>query len=131
MSRLSILVSATIKGALVLAGMAFATNAQAACSRAMLQHVVGAYVKAQTDGKASLVPLARARVLRRERPGHGYRQRCPRRASESGFHSRLVRHDAMRRLYRVGRRHTDPHPYVIHTRIEATPRARCRRSSWW
>src|SRR5947207_2777473 len=43
----------------VLAGVAFATNARAECSRDMLRKLTGTYVKAQTDGKPATLPLAK------------------------------------------------------------------------
>ena len=43
---------------ITLAGVAFAADANAACSRAMLTKLTDTYVKAQTDGKPSMVPLA-------------------------------------------------------------------------
>ncbi len=51
---------------IVLAGVAFASNARAECSREMLQKLTDTYVKAQTAGKATMLPLApRARPTRR------------------------------------------------------------------
>ena len=43
----------------VLAGVALATNARADCSREMLRKLTDAYVKAQTDGKPAMLPLAK------------------------------------------------------------------------
>ena len=41
-----------------LAGLAFAANAGAECSRETLQELADTYVAAQTGGNAALVPLA-------------------------------------------------------------------------
>src|SRR5688500_4317294 len=43
---------------IVLAGVAFASNARAERSRKTLQKLADTYVKAQTAGKASMLPLA-------------------------------------------------------------------------
>ena len=43
--------------AVVLAGVAVAADASAACKRETLMKLTDAYVKAQTTGKASTVPL--------------------------------------------------------------------------
>jgi hypothetical protein len=43
---------------IVLASLAFAANARAQCGRETLQKLADTYVKAQTDGKATMLPLA-------------------------------------------------------------------------
>src|SRR5436189_6088333 len=43
---------------IVIAGMAFAANARAQCSRETLQKLADTYVQAQTSGKATMLPLA-------------------------------------------------------------------------
>jgi len=48
----------TITVSILLAGMALATNASAACTREALQKVTDAYVKAQTAGKPAMLPFA-------------------------------------------------------------------------
>jgi hypothetical protein len=122
-SRLSILAGAAIKGALVLAGMAFATNAQAACSRAMLKQVTATYVKAQTDGKAGLVPLAK---------GASYAENDRVMGIGQGVLAGPLKVDFTRSLYDTTQciaftelvAATDPHPYVILTRMEANGRGK-------
>ncbi len=59
---------------IVLAGAAFAANAEADCSRKTLQKLADTYVKAQTDGKAGHAALREGRDLRGERQGHGHEQ---------------------------------------------------------
>jgi hypothetical protein len=119
MSRPSVLANATIKGALVLAGLAFATNAQAACSRAMLQKLDNAYVKAQAGGKASLLPLAK---------GASYSENDRVMDIAKGVLAGPLKVDFTRGLYDTTQciaftelvAATDPHPYVILTRMQAT-----------
>ncbi len=48
-----------IKFAILLAGVAFATNARAECNRELLRKLADTYVKAQTDGKPGMLPLAK------------------------------------------------------------------------
>jgi hypothetical protein len=43
---------------IVVAGLGFASNANAECSRETLQKLADTYVKAQTAGNSSMVPLA-------------------------------------------------------------------------
>jgi hypothetical protein len=123
MSRRSILAGAAIKGALALAALAFATNAQAACSRAMLQQVAAAYVKAQTDGEAGLLPFAK---------GGSYAENDKVMAIGQGVLAGPLKIDFTRSLYDTTQciaftelvAATDPHPYVILTRMEATAKGK-------
>ena len=118
MSRLSMFAGATIKGALVLAGMAFATNAQAACRRAMLQQVAATYVKAQTAGNVGLLPLAK---------GASYAENDQAMDIGKGVLAGPLKVDFTRSLYDTTQciaftelvAATDPHPYVILTRMQA------------
>ena len=57
-SRLPMAARLTLKCSIAIAGLAFATAARAECSRATLQALADTYVKAQTEGKAGLLPLA-------------------------------------------------------------------------
>jgi hypothetical protein len=110
---------AAIKFAIVLAGLACATNAHAACSRATLQRVAAAYVKAQTDGKASLLPLAR---------GASYTENDQAMGIGKGVLAGPLKIDFTRSFHDTTQcasftelvAATDPHPYVIHTRMEVT-----------
>ena len=122
-SRLSIWARTAITGSVVLAGMAFATNAQAACSRAMLEQVTAAYVKAQTNGKTGLLPLAK---------GASYAENDKVMDVSNGVLAGPLKVDFTRDLYDTTQciaftelvAATDPHPYVILTRMEATPKGK-------
>lgn len=109
----------TIKVAVVLMGVTFATNAQAACSRELLKKLADTYVKAQTDGKASMVPLAK---------GASYAENDQAMDIGKGVLAGALKVDFTRSFHDTTQcatftelvAATDPHPYVIHTRIEAT-----------
>jgi hypothetical protein len=119
MSRLSILARAAIRLSLVLAGVAFATTAQAQCSRETLQKLADTYVKAQTNGKAGLLPLAK---------GASYAENNRVMDIGKGVLAGPLKVDFTRSFHDTTQcatftelvAATDPHPYVIHTRIEAT-----------
>jgi hypothetical protein len=108
-----------IKASIVLAGVAFATSAQAECSRDTLQKIADTYVKAQTDGKASLLPLAK---------GASYAENDQVMDIGKGVLAGALKVDFTRSFHDTAQcatftelvAATDPHPYVIHTRIEAT-----------
>ncbi|MET0440176.1 MAG: hypothetical protein ABW043_21995, partial [Devosia sp.] len=99
--------------------MGFATNAEAACSRETLQTLAATYVKAQTDGKAGLLPLAK---------GASYAENDKAMDIGKGVLAGPLKVDFTRSLHDTTACATftelvaasDPHPYVIHTRIEAT-----------
>lgn len=110
----------TIKfSSLALAGMAFASSAQAECSREMLQGLADTYIAAQTTGNASMIPLT-------ERSYYGENDRA--KAIAEGMLSEAIRPDFTRSFHDttqcatftefVAANHS--HPYVIHTRMEAT-----------
>lgn len=117
--RLAVLARAAAKLTLVAAGLAFATTARAECSRATLQKLASAYVEAQTTGKAALLPLAR---------GASYAENNHAMDIGKGMLAGPLRVDFTRSFYDTTQcasftelvAATDPHPYVIHTRIEAT-----------
>ena len=121
--RLPIWARTAITGSVVLAGMAFATSAQAACSRAMLEQVAAAYVKAQTNGKAGLLPLAE---------GASYAENDEVMDVGKGVLAGPLKVDFTRDLYDTTQciaftelvAATDPHPYVILMRMEATPKGK-------
>ena len=104
---------------IVLAGMGFAANAQAACKREALQKLTDTYVKAQSDGKASLLPLAK---------GVSYGENDQAMDIAKGVLAGPLKVDFTRSFYDTTQcatftelvAATDPHPYVIHTRMEAT-----------
>jgi hypothetical protein len=99
--------------------VAFATSAQAECSRDTLQKIADTYVKAQTDGKASLLPLAK---------GASYAENDQVMDIGKGVLAGALKVDFTRSFHDTAQcatftelvAATDPHPYVIHTRIEAT-----------
>ena len=105
---------------IALAGMAFAANASAACKRETLQKLTDNYVKAQTAGKSSLVPLDK---------GATYGENDQAMDIAKGVLSGPLKIDFTRSFYDTTQcatfteviAATDPHPYVIHTRMEATP----------
>jgi hypothetical protein len=114
----AMLAKATITCSVVLAGLAFATNAQAACDRAMLEELAGTYIEAQSSGQPALVPLA-------ERAYYGENDR-PKDIAE-GILAQTLTVDFTRSLHDTTQcatftelvAATHPHPYVIHTRMEA------------
>jgi hypothetical protein len=119
MKRPSILARAAIGLSIALAGVGCATSAQAQCSRETLQKLTAAYVKAQTDGKASLLPLAK---------GASYAENNRVMDVGTGVLAAPLKVDFTRSFLDTAQcatftelvAATDPHPYVIHTRIEAT-----------
>jgi len=118
-NRLPVLTRAAIKVSLAFAGVAFATTAHAECSRGTLQALADTYVKAQTDGKASLLSLG---------SGATYSENNQVMAIGTGVLAGPLKVDFTRSFLDTTQcatftelvAATDPHPYVIHTRIEAT-----------
>jgi hypothetical protein len=102
-----------------LAGMAFATGARAECSREMLGKLAGDYVKAQTAGKPAMVPLAK---------GASYAENDQAMDIGKGVLAGALKVDFTRSFYDTTQcaaftelvAASGPHPYVIHTRMEAT-----------
>ncbi len=117
--RLGIMARAVTKVWIVAAGIAFATAAQAECSRATLQKLADTYVKAQTTGSAALVPLEK---------GASYAQNDKTMDLGQGVLAEALKVDFTRSFLDTTQCATftelvaasNPHPYVIHTRIEAT-----------
>lgn len=109
----------TIKVWVVLAGLAFAADARADCNRETLRNLAGAYVKAQSTGKPAMLPLAR---------GASYAENDQAMDIRKGVLAGALKVDFTRSFYDTTQcaaftelvAATDPHPYVIHTRIEAT-----------
>jgi hypothetical protein len=103
----------------VLAGAAFATTARAECSRDMLQKLTDTYVKAQSAGKPATLPLAK---------GASYTENDQAMDVGKGVLAGPLKVDFTRSFYDTTQcatftevvAATDPHPYVIHTRMEVT-----------
>jgi hypothetical protein len=108
-----------LKLSIALAGMACATTARAECSREMLHGLTDAYVQAQTDGKPGLLSLA---------SGASYAENDQAMDIGTGVLAGALKVDFTRSFLDTTQcatftelvAATDPHPYVIHTRIEAT-----------
>ena len=103
---------------LVLAGMAFAADVSAACSRESLQELTDNYVQAQTTGNAAVLPMAaRAYYGENDRPVD----------ITEGMLSQAISADFTRSFFDTTLcatftefvAATHEHPYVIHTRMEA------------
>ncbi|MFM2126069.1 MAG: hypothetical protein RL328_2520 [Acidobacteriota bacterium] len=111
---------------ITLAGVAFAADAKAQCTRETLTKLADTYVKAQTDGKPSLVPLAR---------GAYYGENDMAMDIAKGVLAGSLKIDFTRSFYDTTQcaaftevvAATDPHPYVIHTRMEASADGRVTR----
>jgi len=103
---------------IVFAGAIFTTNASAACSRETLQKLADTYVKAQTAGNATMLPLA---------AGSSYAENDKAMDVAKGVLGGPLKIDFTRSFYDTTQcatftelvAATDPHPYVIHTRMEA------------
>jgi hypothetical protein len=113
------LAEAAIKVSIVLAGVAFATTARAECSREMLRKLADTYVKAQSTGKPAMLPLAK---------GASYAENDQAMDIGKGVLAGALKVDFTRSFDDTTQCATftelegasDPHPYVIHTRMEAT-----------
>ncbi len=111
------LVKSAIKSSTVFAGLAFATSAQAACDREMLQQLADTYIDAQKTGNPASVPLAE---------GAYYGENDIPMAIADGALSGAMTVDFTRNLLDTTQCATftelvaanNPHPYVIHTRME-------------
>lgn len=105
--------------AIALAGMAFAADASAACSRDTLQALADTYVNAQKAGNAAMIPLA---------AGASYAENDVAMNIADGVLSEALTVDFTRSFHDTTQcatfteltAATHAHPYVIHTRIEAT-----------
>lgn len=103
----------------VAASIAFASNASADCSREMLQELADTYVEAQTMGNASMVPLA---------DGSYYGENDVPMSIAEGILSDDIKADFTRSFHDTTLcatftefvAATHDHPYVIHTRMEAS-----------
>lgn len=104
---------------LVIAGMAFSANASADCSRKTLQTLADAYVSAQTSGDASKLRFAKGATY-----GENDKPMDPKQGVLAGplkiDFTRSFLDTRQCATFTEVVAATDPHPYVIHTRIEAT-----------
>ena len=115
-----------LKAALILAGLSFATGARAECSRETLRGLTDAYVAAQAAGKPALVPLA---------AGATYGENDKPLGIADGVLAQALPVDFTRSFHDTARcaafteltAASHSHPYVIHTRIEATPEGKVAR----
>jgi hypothetical protein len=99
--------------------VAFAANASAQCSRETLQKLADTYVKAQTAGNAGMVPMEKSA---------SYAENDKAMDVTKGVLAGPLKVDFTRSFYDTTQCATftelegasDPNPYVIHTRMEAT-----------
>jgi hypothetical protein len=113
--------AAIIFCAVVAGGTAFAADARAECSRKTLQKVTDAYVKAQTSGDVTKLRFAAK---------SSYSENDKAMDAAKGVLAGALKVDFTRSLYDTKQciaftelvAATDPHPYVILTRMEATPK---------
>ncbi len=104
---------------IALVGAAFAANARAECSRKTLQKVADTYVNAQSTGDATKLRFAK---------GASYGENDKVMDAAGGVLAGPLKIDFTRSFYDTTQcavftelvAGTDPHPYVIHTRMEAT-----------
>jgi hypothetical protein len=104
---------------IAVAGMAFAANASADCSRKTLQKLTDDYVKAQTAGDATKLRFAKDVT---------YAENDKAMDAKQGVLAGPLKIDFTRSFHDTKQcatfteltAATDAHPYVIHTRIEAT-----------
>jgi hypothetical protein len=107
-------------------GLAFASHARAQCTRETLQKLADTYVKAQTAGNATLLPLA---------AGSSYAENDKAMDVAKGVLAGPLKIDFTRSFYDTTQcaaftelvAATDPHPYVIHTRMEATDKGQIKK----
>lgn len=125
-NRPSMLARAILKYSIALAGLAFATQARAECSREMLQELAQTYVEAQSTGKPALLPLAADSY---------YGENDVALNIAEGVLAEPLTVDFTRSFHDTTQcatftelvAATHPHPYVIHTRMEATEQGKLSR----
>jgi hypothetical protein len=117
--RPSLPARAAIKCAIVLAGAAFATQARAECSREMLRELAQTYVEAQATGKPTLLPLAADAYYGENDLPVGIAEGVLTQALTVDF-TRSFYDTTQCATFTEMTAATHPHPYVIHTRMEAT-----------
>jgi hypothetical protein len=104
---------------IILAGMAVAANASAECKREMLRDLAATYVAAQSAGNATMLPLA---------GDASYAENDEAMDIAEGVLAKALTIDFTRSFYDTTQcatftelvAATDPHPYVIHTRMAVT-----------
>ena len=112
-------VRAAIGWSVALAGLTFATQARAECSREMLQKLAETYVEAQATGQPALVPLAADAYYGENDLPIDIAEGVLAQAMTVDFTRSF--HDATQcATFTELTAATNPHPYVIHTRMEAT-----------
>jgi len=117
--RPAMLARLTTRGAVAVAGLTFATSAQAECNREMLQNLASTYVEAQSAGKPTMLPVAADSY---------YAENNVALDISGGVLAEALTVDFTRSFYDTTQCATftelvaasHPHPYVIHTRMEAT-----------
>jgi hypothetical protein len=102
-----------------LAGMAFAANASADCSRKTLQKLTDSYVKAQSTGDSSKLRFAKGATYAENDKVMDARQGVLAGPLKIDFTRSFIDTKQCATFTEVVAA-TDPHPYVIHTRMEAT-----------
>src|SRR5262245_19805958 len=108
---------------IVLAGVAFASDARTECSRKTLQKLAETYVKAQSAGDVAKLPLAKDASYAENDKGMD---------AAKGVLDEALKVDFTRSLYDTKQcvaftelvAAADPHPYVILTRMEATKKGK-------
>src|SRR5215471_398622 len=111
---------------IALAGLAFASNARAECTRETLQKLADTYVKALTAGNATMLPLA---------AGSSYAENDKVMDVAKGVLAGPLKIDFTRSFYDTTQCATftelvsasDPRPFVIHTRMEATEQGQVKK----
>jgi hypothetical protein len=114
------LARATIKCSIALAGVAFATSARAECGRETLQKLADTYVQAQSTGTPAMLPLAKDASYAENDQAMDIGKGVLAGALKIDF-TRSFHDTTQCAMFTELVAATDPHPYVIHTRIEATP----------
>src|SRR5215831_1623657 len=111
---------------IAVAGLAFASNARAECTRETLQKLADTYVKAQTAGNATMLPLA---------AGSSYAENDKAMDIAKGVLAGPLKVDFTRSFHDTTQCATftelvsasDPRPFVIHTRMEATEKGQVKK----
>lgn len=106
-------------GAIALAGAAFAGHASAECSREMLQELTTTYVEAQSTGNPALLPLAADGYYGENDVAKGIGEGVLNEALTVDF-TRSFHDTTQCATFTELVAATHEHPYVIHTRMEAT-----------
>src|SRR5690606_33303720 len=117
-NRGSRLASVTIRGAVALAGVAFATNARAECSREMLQELASTYVEAQSTGTPATLPLGTG-AYKGEIDVSGDISRDVLAKPLTVYFTRSFYDTKQRATFTEFVAASHPHTNVIHTRMEA------------